>query len=196
MPTVRTKTERRFNPHLLLLRGAQHHLRRAKEKKDGWYYDWLGAIVLSALSIEALGNSYGKVLIPNWKELLADRIHKKLGASPKWKLETIAKRCGINPDFESHPWLTARKLAEFRDLFAHAKREHLKVEDDCALTDYGRIFGARLESDVEAMITEDFASQSCDAVEQIISALNKTLKIAELYELAHDGHESHAQVLP
>jgi hypothetical protein len=46
------------------------------------------------------------------------------------------------------------------------------------------------------MITEDFASEGCDAVDQIINALNKTLKIAELYELAHDGHESDAQVLP
>ncbi len=195
MSIVHTKTERRFNPHLLLLRGAQHHLRTAKEKRDGWYYDWLGAIVLSALSIEAIGNSYGKVLIPNWKELIADRIGKRLGASPRWKLEVVAKRCAINPDFESHPWLTARKLTEFRDLIAHAKRKHLKVEDDCTESDYGRIFGAQLESDVEAMITEDFASESCGAVEQIISALNKTLEIAELYELAIDGHESHAQVL-
>jgi hypothetical protein len=144
MPTVRTKTERRFNPHLLLLHGAQHHLRTAKEKRDGCYYDWLGAIVLSALSIEAIGNSYGKVLIPNWKELIADRSNRNLGASPKWKLETIATRCGINPDFESHPWLTARKLTKFRDLIAHAKREHLKLEDDCTLTDYGRIFGLDL----------------------------------------------------
>jgi hypothetical protein len=110
------------HPHLLLLRGAQHHLARAKEKREGWYYDWLGAILLSALSIEAIGNSYGKVLIPNWKELICDRITKKLGASPKWKLETVAKRCGINPDFKSHPWLTAHKLTDHRLRMMHWRR--------------------------------------------------------------------------
>lgn len=194
MSIVHTKTERIFNPHRLLLLGAQHHFRAAKERKAGWYYDWLGAIVLSALSIEAIGNSYGKVLISNWNDLIAERLEKKQGASPIWKLEVVAKRCGVTPDFECHPWLTARKLTRFRDLIAHAKREHLQVEDDCTKSDYGRVFRAKLESDVEAMITEDFARQSCDAVEQIVGAFNKTLKKAELHELAYEGHESHAHV--
>lgn len=194
MSTVRAKTERSFNPHLLLLRGSQHHLSTAKEKKGGWYYDWLGAIVLSALSIEAIGNSYGKVLIPDWKEKVAGLL-KSGGASPIRKLQLVAERCGISPDFQSHPWLTARMLTRFRDRIAHAKREHLEVEDDSAESDYGRVFGARLVSDVEEMITEDFASQSCDAVEQIIAALNKTLKASELYKLTYDGHVSHAEIL-
>ena len=36
MTIVRTKTERRFNPHRLLLGAAQHHLKTAKEKKSSW----------------------------------------------------------------------------------------------------------------------------------------------------------------
>jgi hypothetical protein len=60
MSIVCTKTERRFNPQLLLLRSAQYHLDAAKEKRDGWYYHCLGAILMSALSIEAVGNTYGE----------------------------------------------------------------------------------------------------------------------------------------
>lgn len=192
---VHTKTERQFIPHLLLLQGAQHYLRAAKEKSGGWYYDWLGAIVFSALSIEAIGNSYGKVLIPNWKEVIADLVQKKVGASPIRKLQLVAKRCGINPDFQRHPWLTARKLTQFRDLVAHAKREHLKKEENCTLSDYGQISRVKLETEFEKMITEDFASKSCDAVEQIIGALNKTLGPSELHELAFNGQVSHARVI-
>ena len=196
MRTVRIKIERSFHPHLLLLLGAQHQLTRAKEISDGCSYDWLRAILMSALPIEATGNSYGKVLVPACEELISDRVSKYLGASPNWKLESVAKRCGINPVFESHPWVTARKVTKFRDLVAHAKRELLKVDVHCPLTDYGRVFGATFNSDVQAMFTEDFASESCAAVEKIIRALNETLEIAELYELAIDDPESLAQVLP
>jgi hypothetical protein len=196
---VRTKTERPFNPHRLLLTGAQRQLRIAKENKekgkDVWEYDWLGAIVLSALSIEAIGNSYGKVLIPNWKAVIADLIKTKVGASPIRKLTLVAENRGITPDFNSHPWLTAKKLTEFRDLIAHPKHEHLELEEDCTESDYGRVFGVRPMSDVEEMITEDFADQSCDAVDQIISALNETLDGEGLYKLACDGGVRSAKIL-
>ena len=68
MATVRTKTERRFLPHLLLQRAALHHLSTAKNQKEGCYYNWLGAILFSALSLEAIGNSYGELLIPGWED--------------------------------------------------------------------------------------------------------------------------------
>jgi hypothetical protein len=195
MPIVRAKTERRFNPHSLLLRAAQHHLETAKQNKPGCYYDWLAVIVLSALSIEAIGNSYGKVLIPNWKELIADLVKKKQGASPIKKLQLVAAKCGINADFEKHPWATARNLTEFRDRIAHAKREHFKEERDCNMDNYGEVMGKRFYSDIEKVITEDFAKQSCEAVEQIIKDLNKTLKRDQLFELTYDGHESSARVM-
>jgi hypothetical protein len=195
MPIVRTKTERRFNPHVLLLRSAQHNLENAKKNQPGCYYEWLAVIVLSALSLEAIGNSYGKILIPKWKEVISDLIKRKEGASPIKKLQLIAAKCEIQPDFTSHPWSTVRKLADFRDLIAHAKRKHFIIEKDCNESNYGEVMGARFEADVEKMITEDFAKQSCEAVELIIKALNKTLKESELYELNYCGHESHAEIL-
>jgi hypothetical protein len=194
MTTIHTETKRAFIPHRLLLHSAQHFLELAKEKRDGWYYEWLGAIVLCALSIEAIGNCYGKVLIPDWKEQIADWLSKKLGASPRWKLEVVAARCGISPDFGTHPWLTAWKLTEFRNLIAHAKREPLSKECDYAESDYGGIPGANLGAEVEAMITEEFANQSRDAVEQIISAFNKNLKDSELNSVTYDGQEFHAHI--
>lgn len=187
MSVVRTKTERKFNPHILLLRCAQNHLSTAKENGNGRYYNWLGAILLSALSIEAIGNSYGEFLIPDWKDFES--------ASPIAKLRLVAARCGVAPDFGRQPWQTARLLIVFRNRIAHAKPKHLKIEKDCTLDDYGQVFGMKLESDLEKMITEDFATKSCAAVEQIRSSLNKTLKASELHALAYDGHESQAQVV-
>jgi len=186
MSIVHTKTERKFNPHLLLLRGAQHHLRTAKEKEGGWYYNWLGAILLSALSIEAIGNSYGALLIGDWKDFES--------ASPIAKLRLVATRCGVKPDFGKQPWQTARLLIIFRNRIAHPKPEHLKLEKDCTLSDYGQIRYAKLESNLEKMVTEEFAIKSCDAVQQILTILNKTLKDAELHALTTDGQEYGAQV--
>jgi hypothetical protein len=194
MTTIHTKTERAFIPHRFLLRGAQHFLGMAKERKCGWNHEWLGAIVLSALSIEAIGNCYGKRLIPDWETQIRDRVKQKLGASPWWKLQSVAARCGINSDFKNPPWSTAKKLTEFRDLIVHAKWEPLSKESDCAEGDWGLVSGERLEAEVEAMITEEFANQSCDAIEQIVTALNKNLTDSQLNALTYDGQEFQAQI--
>jgi hypothetical protein len=195
MPKVRVNVKRKFLPHVLLQRSAQHHLATSDKNQGGCYYEWFAAIVSSALCVEAIGNSYGKVLIPKWKEVIADLIKKREGASPIKKLQLVAGRCGITPDFESDPWSTARKLTRFRDLICHAKREPFEFEEYRGLHNYGEAMGTKLEADVEKMITKDFAKQSCDAVDKIISMFNKTLKSSELYELAMDGHEFSAAVL-
>jgi hypothetical protein len=188
MPIVRATTERRFNPHVcLFLPAVRHHLTTAKEKKPGCKFDWLAVIVLSALSLEAIGNSYGEVLIPSWKDFES--------ASPIAKLRLVADKCGIKPDFNKHPWETARRLIKFRNLIAHAKRKHFKEERDCDENNYGEVFAVRFEDNIEKMITEDFAEQSCDAIEQIIKTLNKTLNDDDRFELNSRGHESGAQIL-
>ena len=50
-------------------------------------------------------------------------------------------------------------------------------------------------SDVEEIITEDFATQSCDAVSKIMTALNETLNAEQLYKLAFDGRAFSAKIL-
>ena len=144
--------------------------------------------MLSALSIEAIGNTYGEVLIPDWKDLRECQSDSEAPA--------VATRCGINPDFNKHPWETSRRLILFRNRIAHAKPKSLKIDkNDCDDSNYLKVFNTRLESDLEKMITEDFAKQSCDAVDQIIHVMNKTRKPSELYELVLEGHESHATAL-
>jgi hypothetical protein len=195
MSVVHTKAERKFIPHRFFLSASEHFIAMANHKHNGYYYEWLGAIILSALSIEAVGNSYGKVLIPNWRDLISERIKDKRGASPRLKLELVAQRCGVAPDFTTHPWLTIQKLTHFRDSVAHATRDSLEVERECTETDFGWVLTAALKADMETMITEEFARQSCDAVTQIISSLNKTLKPSELHELTYDGNESYAKMV-
>jgi len=187
MSRVRVKVNRRFLPHRFLLSSALHHLETATQKRDGYFYEWLGAILLSALSIEAISNSYGEALVPDWKDFES--------ASSIAKLRLVATKCGISPDFSKHPWATARLLKKFRDRIVHAKPKHLKLEKDCNESDYRESFNALLQTNLEKMITQDFATQSCDAVEQILRALNKTLNESELYELAYEGHTSHAALL-
>lgn len=191
MSTIRVKTQRRFNPHLLLMRGAYHLLGRAEERPDGWYYEWLGALTLSALAIEAIGNSYGQVLIPHWS-----RWARRQRRSPIQKLERVARSRGITPDFGEPPWLTIRKLKKFRDSVAHANRNHLIVEQDRTLSDYQAIMYAPLESTLEKTITEEFARESYEAVQRVLDMLNQTLTDKERYELRCDGNECDARFEP
>jgi hypothetical protein len=75
------------------------------------------------------------------------------------------------------------------------KPKHLKFEEECTLNDYGQVFGVKLESKLENVIRESFATKSCTAVDQILSAFKKALGPSELHALAYDGHESSAQVV-
>lgn len=196
MKIVHTKVQRRFQPHLLLLDGARHHLAGAKSEPIGAYYGWLGAIIMCALSIESIGNSYGELLISKWRDQIRERISKGLGASSKWKLEYVATFCGVAPDFKTHPWSTALELTEFRNGIAHASRKHMITEDDCSLDDYTRMRDEFLEADIEKFINEKFATESCDAIEQIIKTLNGKLTDSQLHELNCRGHEFHAFISP
>ena len=162
-------------------------MKAAEERKAGYFYDWLGAILLSALSIEALGNTYGETLIPEWKDFES--------ASPIAKLRLVANKCGVSPNFGEHPWATARQLIRFRNRVAHAKPEQLKVEGHYTETTYQQIFHAKPESTLEKMITEEFAVQGYDAVEKIIEVLSKTIESSKLMEVQVDGWEGHASVI-
>ncbi|MGD1085966.1 MAG: hypothetical protein ABSA47_14610, partial [Verrucomicrobiota bacterium] len=75
-----------------------------------------------------------------------------------------------------------------------AKPEHLTRERDCSLSEDGSYFKMKLEGGLEKMISEEFAAKSYGAVEQIIRALNNTLKPSDLHELTSEGHEYYAQV--
>lgn len=150
---------------------------------------------MSALCIESIGNCYGKVLVPNWKELIGQRIKEKKGASPKWKLEQVAISCGIIPDFQKDPWFTASQLTKFRVQIAHPTREHIVKDGDYTLGDWTQARDEFLQTELESNITEDFATKSCEAIEQIIDALNARLTDSQRYELNCRGHEVHAFVV-
>lgn len=187
MSRVHVKVARKFIPHRLLLTGAWHHLETAKERRAGYFYDWLGAILLSALCIEAIGNTYGEVVIADWRDFET--------ASPIAKLRLVATKCGINPDFAEHPWATARQLIRCRNRIAHARSQQLTVEGDYTDTTYLKVFHAKPESTLEKMITEEFAIQGYYAVEKILEMLSTTIEPSKLVEVEMDGWSSHASAI-
>jgi hypothetical protein len=184
MSRVHVKVVRKFIPHRLLLTGAWHHLETAKERRAGYFYDWLGAILLSALCIEAIGNTYGEVLIPEWKDFES--------ASPIAKLRLVATACGIEPKFDEHPWATARELIRYRHRIAHARPQQLKVEGNYAETTYQQVFHSKPESTLEKMITEEFAIQGYEAVEKILETFSAAIDRPTLVEVEMDGWSSRA----
>lgn len=187
MSRVRVKIVRKFLPHRFLLNGVWHQLETAKEHKTGYFYDWLGAILLSALAIEAIGNTYGEALIKDWKDFEP--------ASPIAKLRLVADECGVKPDFDKHPWETARRLIRFRNRIAHAKPQLLNVEDEHTDATYQKAAFTMPESDLEKMITDEFAIQGYDAIEKILEEFSKKIEPSKLVDVEMDGWTSVATAI-
>ncbi len=187
MSRVRVKVVRKFLPHRFLLNGAEHYLTTAKEHVTGVFHDWLGAILLSALAIEPIGNTYGEVLITKWKDFES--------ASPIAKLRLVANECRVNPDFNKHPWHTARRLIQFRNHIAHAKPQQLAVERDYTVATYQRGIHEMPESDLEKSVTEEFAIQGYDAIEKILEELGANIEQSKLADLEMQGWSSEASAI-
>jgi hypothetical protein len=68
MSRVYVKVVRKFLPHQMLVGAASHHLESAKKQVPGYFYERLSSLMFSALAIEAIGNTYGEVLIQSWKD--------------------------------------------------------------------------------------------------------------------------------
>lgn len=184
---IRTKTERKFLPHRLLLNAARHQFDEAAQSESGSTYNLLATVLLSALCIEAIGNTYGELLVHDWEKDFDN-------SSPRAKLRLVANECGVTPDFGIEPWQTAWLLIKFRNKIAHARPEDLKVHNEQPTGDHRKDFSMKLESDVEKMITPEFARKSLSAVNEILNLLNKPLTDAQLNAVTHDGHRHSAEM--
>jgi len=184
---IRTKTERKFLPQRLLLNAARHQFAEATRSEAGSTYNLLATVLLSALCIEAIGNTYGELLIHDWERDFDN-------SSPRAKLRLVANQCRLTPDFGTQPWQTACLLIKFRNKIAHARPEELKFQNEQPTGDHRKDFSMRLESDVEKLITPEFAKKSLNAVNEILNLLNKPLTDAQLNAVTHDGHRHSAEM--
>ncbi len=156
---LKVTTERKFSAHHLLIRTARLALDDAKAKRPGWFNSQLVAITLCALSIEAICNSIGDRVIPNWKDFES--------SSPIAKLRILCDHLKVHYDTSEEPWTSARWLYKFRNLIAHAKPELILEEELLSREEYDNRHGNFPMSKLEKQITFDNAIRALQTAEKI-----------------------------
>ena len=159
--------ERTFSPHHTFLGAARVSLELARSRQPGSHYHELTAIVMSALSIEALANAIGARVMTDWKDFES--------SSPWAKLRLLCEALHVAFDRSVEPWSTMKWLCGFRNKAAHAKPEDLlevKQIPDCA---YEQERSEWPESSLEHEITLGNATRAYEAIQQVKLVLFKSM---------------------
>ena len=176
----RVQREREFAPHHILYGAAQIALENAELKTPGWLYYELTAITFSALSLEALTNSFGEKLVTRWCDYES--------SSPIAKLRIICSRLGVEPDFEKEPWATTLWLVKFRNKVAHAKPESINFDETMTDEDFQKIRFEFPQSKLEMQISLANAKRSVFAIVEIMNLFYPKLTLDEKNGLYFDGY--------
>ncbi len=166
---ARIREHRKFGPHLLLSDAAKHSLDRAEEKKDGYIHDLLAAMTRLALALEAMANSFGKVLLKTeqWPEF-----EKRC---PRMKIEEVCKILNISVVWQDKPWNFARWLLCFRNSIAHAKFEKIDDSRTLPLKACGNLKKNKPASKLEKKVTFGNAKRAVETVRSIMYMLCERL---------------------
>lgn len=115
--------ERYFSPHHLLLRTAGIALHEAHRRV--YFHSTpmreshtMSAILMSALSVEALCNAIGYRLIEGWGDYEQ--------TTPWVKLRVLCKELKLPFDKGAEPWQSLKDLLDFRNKVAHGKPQWVR----------------------------------------------------------------------
>ena len=181
---IRVQKQRDFQPQHLLMRVAENALEDAEKKIDGWKNQEIIAITFSALAIEALANSFGNILIPNWIN------YESL--NPIEKLEIICEELEIIPDWSKGYWGAILWLAKFRNDIAHAQPQPIPPYDKIlSVKKFNYSFHQEQpDSDLEKQITLGNARRAVKAVSEIkwvFLSKDKCKRFSSLYSDGFSG---------
>lgn len=143
-------------------------------------FDELSAMTYSALAIEALCNSLGDLVIPDWD--------KDFEMAPTAaKIRVLTNQLGIPYDKTKEPWSTAKDLGKFRNLVAHAKPQVIVEEKVMSQEDYDeRLFDVP-KSKLEKEITSANAERAVAAVERIKDLFIEKVTAEQRFGFTSDG---------
>lgn len=142
------------------------------ENSKGSYHQFLGSIVFRAFALEAFLNHVGEELFASWRDL--ERL------SPKGKLNVIAEKVGLVPNYGAMPWQIEPKLTAIRNKIAHGKNELLEDERVLMADDYDREMLSMLQADWQAFAT----SENSAFTRNQLSALMAMIWMASGHELS------------
>lgn len=113
--------DRSLRTYVYLYDVAYYAMKRAKESKEGEFFECITAMVFSAFCLEAYLNHLGALKIGYW-DVLKERLR------PYEKLQVLSHVMGYDIDYGRRPFQTLRSIFTFRNQLVHATTEHLSVE--------------------------------------------------------------------
>ncbi|KAA5541900.1 hypothetical protein FYK55_17030 [Roseiconus nitratireducens] len=172
------KRQRDVNAFAELSHGNAVILENAQKKRDGYFYEAMASVVLSAFKFEAFLNHLGPRVFSFWADV--ERLpHAN-------KLEILATELNVTIDRSRRPFQTLTELFRARDGVAHGKPEFLetKTEETATREELRR---RKPLTNWEAVCTIEFAERAHGDTEEIARMLWIAAGFDEM-ELHQSGH--------
>ncbi|GAB6098068.1 hypothetical protein JCM14469_43230 [Desulfatiferula olefinivorans] len=146
----------KIHPHHDLFNLAYYHLnvierKQIEETTDSIALDCMSCLLALGLTVEALINFAGEVIVPSWKE--RDKYHLKLGR--------VCEQLGYKFDESQEPFQTLKKLKELRDNMVHAKPKR-REKEIASLADIDQL----LATDWDPYLTPEHARRFFEQVDR------------------------------
>jgi hypothetical protein len=170
MPTAKFIQERVFFPYTPYLDAATHFCGELSRKAYVSWYDLLAAVTLLALSVEALVNTIGEFVVPDFKDFES--------SSPKAKLRIICEHTRLDFDRKKAPFAEVILLLKVRNQLAHPKYQKLRYESkEMPLAEARKLYqqAGELLHDIEKSLSPEMAQASLTAVTALAGLLRGTL---------------------
>jgi hypothetical protein len=154
-------------------------LENIEEQREGWFYECMTAILISAFKFEAYLNHVGASLFPYWAEM--ERLpHKN-------KLNIIRTHLNIEKADGKRPYQTLKNLFTFRDAVAHGKTEYIDPPESVEVGHMEELRRKKPLTRWEELCTIEFAKRAYEDTETIIKQIHSTagLNIADFRRSGH-----------
>lgn len=138
-------------------------LENATRQNDGYFYEIMSCLVITAFKHEAFINHLGYALIPNWSELEREKHFDKQN--------TLLTSLGISVDTGRRPFQTLRDLFTARDALAHGKPELLTDDSVVERGSKEQMRRSKPLTKWESLCTLDFAKRAYEDTEAITKLL-------------------------
>lgn len=140
-----------------------HQIEQAKKEEDGHKFRWIiPAMVFSAFKLEAMCNSFGSALFPQWEEYEQLKL--------KGKVLLISNAYELEVDFGVEPWQTINEVIRFRNDLVHSKPRTIKETQTLVKMDNGNLLGA-LYPNTKARKKATTQNYSIEKAEQFFNAV-------------------------
>ena len=169
---IRRRRSKRLLPYAEHWHTADVLDTNSKENPKGAYHLRLAGVLFRYFALESFLNLIGEEQFKCWKDL--ERL------STEKKLNLLAEKTGITPDYARMPWQMLRKLTDIRNQIAHGKNIPLEKEDVISAEKYDREMFSSLKAEWQEFPTP----AACAQVKRHVKAVMAELWMASGHELS------------